>query len=80
MKNDLRETMERWRVKAEILLKNNTRAFIVDIYDTYYFCDLLLVGEDTVMFQCFKGNNSGTRKTLLWVDVIKFEEYKEKET
>jgi len=46
MENEIRNKIERWTIKAEAFLKNNTKAFIVDINNTYYFCDILFVGED----------------------------------
>ncbi len=78
MVEGLREKIERFILKAEIFLKNDTRVFITDINDNYYWADLLFVGAETVRFQCFSGKLSGTKKTLLWADVVKFEEYKEK--
>lgn len=78
MTQELREMLERWKIKAEIFLKNNTRVFLVDTHDTYYWADLIYVGEDTITLLPFDGEYKGTKKTLLWVDVIKFEEYQER--
>lgn len=80
MTSNLREMIERWQIRAEIFLKNDTRVFLVDTNDTYYWADLIFVGEDTVTVLPFDGEYKGIKKTLLWVDVMKFEEYKEKET
>lgn len=79
MKEELREMLERWKIKAEFFLKNDTRVFLVDMKDTYYWCDLVFVGEDTITVLPFEGIYKGIKKTLLWADVVKFEEYKEKE-
>ena len=78
MNNELREKLERLRIKAEGFLKTNTRAFIVDTNDTYYFCDIIFVGEDTLTIENFKGIYANIKKRLFWADVVKFEEYQEK--
>ena len=78
MTEELRERIERWRLLGEVLLKNNTRVFLVDTNDTYYWCDLIYVGEDTVTVLPFDGEYKGIKKKLYWVQVAKFEEYKEK--
>ena len=79
MENDLRETLERFKIKAEEFLKSDTKAFIVDTNDTYYFCDIIFVGDSTVLIQNFKGPRSNQQEKLFWADVVKFEEYKDKE-
>ncbi len=76
MTEEIRDRMERFRIKAEIFLKNDTKVFLVDINDTYYWADLILVTEDTVTVMSFDGEHKGIKKTLLWVDVVKFEAYK----
>ena len=80
MVEGIKEKIERFILKAELFLKNDTRIFITDVNDNYYWADLLFTGEDTVRFQCFSGKLIGEKITLLWVDVVKFEEYKEKGT
>ncbi len=77
MTNELREKIERWTILAESLLKTNTRAFLVDTNDTYHWCDIIFVGEDTITIQPFKGINAGINRRFFWADVVKFEEYQE---
>jgi len=72
-----KEKVERYKGKAEIFLKNNTHAFIVDISDNYYFCDILLVGEDYLYVKHFTGKKKYEKERILWFDIIKFEEYRE---
>lgn len=74
----IKEKIERLRIKAEIFLKNNTRAFIVDTSNTYHFCEILLVGEDYLYIYNFKGNRGGEKERIVWADIIRFEEYKER--
>ena len=75
----VKDKIERLKGKAEIFLKNNTKAFIVDIDDNYYFCDILLVGEDYLYVKHFTGKKKGEKERVVWFDIIKFEEYQEKE-
>lgn len=79
MANGIREKIERWKIKAESFLKNNTRAFIVDVDDTYYFCDILFIGEDCIHIKSFKGSRKFEKERIYWADVLRFEEYKDRE-
>jgi len=79
MEHDLREKLERFKIKAEEIDKENLKAFIVDVNDTYYFCNVILVGDATILIENFKGQRVGEREKLFWADIVKFEEYKEKE-
>jgi len=78
MENELRDKIERFKIKAEGFLKDNIKAFIVDINDTYYFCDILFVGDTYLIIQNFKGIRKYEKERLFWADIVKFEEYKEK--
>ncbi len=75
----VKEQIERFKGKAEIFLKNNTNAFIVNTSDDYYFCKILIVSEDYVYVQHFTGKHKGEKTKILWFDIIKFEEYEDKE-
>jgi hypothetical protein len=79
MENELRQTIERQKVKAEDFLNNNIRAFIIDIKNTYYFCDIIFVGDAFLFVQSFKGSRMGMKEKIYWADITKFEEYKDKE-
>jgi len=78
MTEDIREKIERFKIKAESFLKTDTRAFIVDTNDTYYWCDIIFVGEETITIEAFDGVFKGVKKRLYWADVVKFEEYRER--
>jgi len=75
MDKGLKEKMERMKAKAELFLKKDIHAFIVDINNNYYFCDILLVGEDYLTFKCFSGKRNGEKIRLWWLDVVDIEEY-----
>jgi len=75
----LRDKIERMKVKAEDFRDNNVKAFIVDIDNTWYFCDIVIVGHLYLMVEIFQGEKKGQRHTLYWSDVVKLEAYKSKE-
>jgi hypothetical protein len=73
------ETLERLQIKAELLLEENKKAFVRDIYNNYYFCEILIVGEKYLSFVPFKGKQQGEKITEYWVDISEIKEYEEKE-
>jgi hypothetical protein len=77
MFNELIEKIKRWKILAEYFLDEDKRVFIVDINNTYFFADILVIGENKITFQPFKGNKSGEKVTKRWVELFKFEEYRE---
>lgn len=73
---DIKTKIERWRAKAELFLENNTKCFIKTINGGYYSADILFVGENYLYINDFiKVENF----RIYWLDVILFEEYKERE-
>ena len=76
MENEIRTKIERFKIKAEDFLNNNIKAFIIDINNTWYSCDIILVGETSLLIRNFKGDNIGIDKKLFWADVLKLEEHK----
>lgn len=77
MENDIREKIERWTIKAEGFLKTNTKAFIIDTNDTWYFCDVVFVDGECVHVKNFKGPRKYETERIFWADVVRFEEYRE---
>ncbi len=73
----IKNKIERLRIKAELLLEENKKCFIRDVYDTYHFCDIILVGEKYITFVPFKGKGQGTKITEYWVDISDIKEYHE---
>ena len=68
--------LEQWKALAEIFLKNDTRALIKDIDNNFYFCDILLVGEDTITIQCFgPPSREGKKFRLYWPLIVRIEEF-----
>ena len=72
------ELMEKWKDKAEILRDSSIPAFIRDIDDNLYFCDIIVVGEKTITIHCFGPEQRAGRKYILyWALIETFREYKE---
>ena len=76
------ERVERLKVKADILLKENKKAFVKDIYGNYYFCKVIFSRENKLYIENFKGKRLDAGKIkeeIYWVDVIDLNEYKNME-
>ncbi len=73
---NIKEKVERMKAKAELFLAKDIKVFIIDTLDNYYWCDILLVGEDYLFVQHFTGKKEGEKERILWYDIIKFEEYR----
>jgi len=79
-KENIKEQIERWKILGELFLKENKRVFIKDILNNYYFADLIFVGENSFEIQCFAPEDrAGKKIRLYWAEIIRFDEYKEKE-
>jgi hypothetical protein len=77
---DTEKVIERWKATAEIFVRDNTRAFIKDISGDIYFCEIVLVGDDTLTIQCFgPTQRSGKTFVLYWTLLEEFEPYNEEE-
>ena len=71
----LKDRMERWKILAELFLKQDKRVLIKDIDDNWYFADILFVGEDTIEIKCYAPEQrAGTNLSLYWANVKTFEE------
>lgn len=79
MEEGIRKKIERLKVKAELFLKNNQRAFINTLEDNYYFCNILVIGDLFLEVYSFAGKRTGERDKIIWTDIIDIKEYIEKE-
>lgn len=76
MEEDLREKIERFKIKAERFLDQDV--FITDINNAFYFCVITFIGEDFIDVDCFAGTLEGIKSTIYFEDIVKFEKYKER--
>jgi len=75
----VKDKIERLKVKAELFISKNIKAFIKSYSEDFYFCNILNIGEDYLFIQDFTGKRSGEKNRILWVDVDSIDEYKEVE-
>lgn len=77
MEEGVREKVERFKATSELFLDNDVRAFIKTIYNDFYFCDILIVGEVFLEIYNFAGKRQGQKDRLIWTDIEEIKEYKE---
>ena len=73
------ENAERNKIKADIFLKNDTKAFIEDFFGTYYWCLIREVTSEFIKVYNLAGKRKGETDKLYLVDIIRLEELEEKE-
>lgn len=77
MEDNLKTKIERWKIRAERFLKNKTPAFIIDVKNTYYFCNILELAEEGIYVKNFTGPRKFERDRIFWEDISKFDQYRE---
>lgn len=75
---DIREMIERNKIKAEAFLKENKRAFIVDINNEWFFCDIINSDDIKIIIKPFAGNHKDEKIERYWADIIKFDAYEDR--
>lgn len=79
-KDKIMEKVERWRLLADVFIKNNSKVFIKTITGDLHFCIIILSGEDSITVNNFAPEQrAGQRDRIYWLEIQEFEEYKEKE-
>lgn len=73
----IKEKIERWKVLAELWFNQGKKVFIKDISDNWYFADILIVGEDTILVDCFSPKDRIGHQQIYWANVLSFKEYRE---
>jgi hypothetical protein len=76
MENGLIEKIERWVLLAEDLKEEGKKAFLKDIEDNIYFCEVLSSDDKKINFKCV-GPPQRAEKIfeLRWLEIKKFEEF-----
>ena len=67
--------IDRWRSKAEVFLENRIKCFIKTIDGSYHSADVIFVGQDWLVVNDFIKKE---KFRVWWLDILLFEEYKEK--
>ena len=74
----VQEKIKRWKLLAELFLEKNIKAYIKEINGDLHFCDILLVGEDTIrILNHGPEQRAGTKDTIYWINIEDFDEFKE---
>jgi hypothetical protein len=74
----LKDKVKSMQQLADLFLKDDKKVYIKDYNGDYYFGDILLVGESTILISCFAPEQrKGQNFTIYWVTIDRFEEYKE---
>jgi len=72
-----KDKIERLKLKAELFLKEDIKAFVKDIYDNYFFCEIFWTQKDWITVKSFKGKREGEKTRILWIDIEDIKEYRE---
>jgi len=75
----VKDKIERWKLLADVFIKNNSKVFIKNINGDLHFCILVLSGEDSILIDNFAPiQRKGKREKIWWFEIEEFEEYREK--
>jgi len=71
------EQIERFKLRADLFLRKETKSFIIDARDDWHFCYITKINKDNLEVSEFTGKLAGQENIINWVDIIKFEEFRE---
>jgi len=80
---DVAERIERLKLKAQVFLNENKKAFLKDIYDNWFFCyikDPYVENGSKLKIKNFAGHRFEEDKIfeeIYWADVIDIREFQE---
>ncbi len=75
----VKDKVERWKLLADVFIKNNSKIFIKQINGDLHFCNIILVGEDSILIDNFAPiQREGKREKIWWLEIEDFAEYEEK--
>jgi hypothetical protein len=74
MEIGIKDKIERMRVLGDLWFNEDKKVFIKDLEDNWYFCKIIIVGEDTVLIECYSPEDrKGLRFQLYWANIVKFD-------
>ncbi len=69
-----------WKLLADLFVKNSSKVYIKTLTGDLHFCNIVLVGEDSITVDNFAPEQrAGIRDRIYWLEIQDFEEYKKKE-
>jgi hypothetical protein len=77
MDNETINKIERLKDKADLFCNKNIKAIVKKYNKDFYFCDILIVGEDSITVSNFAGHRYGQQDRIYWIDIFDIDEYVE---
>jgi hypothetical protein len=78
-KNNIKEKIERIKILADLFLKDNIKIYIKDIYNSYYFANIISMNSDTINIKCFSPmDRAGQEFSLYWANILNLKKYEDK--
>ena len=78
--DNVKDKVERWKLLADVFMKNNSKIFIKKINGDLHFCNIFIIEDDSITIDNFAPvQRKGKREKIWWFEIEEFEEYKEKE-
>jgi hypothetical protein len=73
-KEKIQEKILRWQLLADKYSETGANVFIKTLNENYYFCNIVLVGETTIMVDCYgPPQRKGKREIIEWLQIDTFE-------
>lgn len=73
----IKDNIEHWKLLGELLIEKDIPAFIKEINGDLHFCDILLIGENSVEVLNFAPEQrAGKKEIIFWFKIERFEELK----
>ncbi len=76
---DIKDKVLRWQLLADQWHSENKNVFIKTMNNNIYFCKVVMVGETRVSVDVYSPEQrAGTREVIDWLQIVTFDEVKEK--
>lgn len=73
--NEIKEVIERFKLKAKRLFDKGESVYIRDVNNIYYFANITKIEEEYIEIFTFSGFNTNSVFRLYWEDIMRLKEY-----
>lgn len=73
----VKEKVEGWKATADLFLEKDIRVFVKTFDGNLYFGKILMVGEETLLLDCFAPKQRIGHRKIYWTLISRFEGYQE---
>ncbi len=74
------EKIEKWKLLADLFLRDDTQVFIKEENGDLHFCKIILNGNDSILIENFgPEQRAGKREKIYWLLIKEFDKFEEKE-